>query len=80
MGRRAQNKKLGRAFGRAVLEARERAGMTQKQLSEAAGIDRKYPAIIERAEHSPSLDSVFRIAEGLGISASRLIKITESKF
>jgi ribosome-binding protein aMBF1 (putative translation factor) len=80
MGRRVPDKRLDKAFAKAVQEAREHAGMTQKQLSEAAGIDRKYPALMARAEHLPSLDSVFHLAEGLGIPASRLIKMTEDRF
>ena len=57
---------LERALISAVVEAREESGLTQKQLSELCGIKQPVIARLERAVHSPQVNSMIRILKPLG--------------
>ncbi|MCD8130004.1 MAG: helix-turn-helix domain-containing protein [Lachnospiraceae bacterium] len=48
-------------------EARERAGLTQKQLAERTGIYQADISKIERGPGNPSVATLRRLAEGLGM-------------
>ena len=50
----------------AVVEAREKKGLTQKQLSELCGIKQPVIARLESAAHSPQINSLIRILKPLG--------------
>lgn len=52
---------------RAIVEARAATGMTQKQLSEATGITQADISKLERGTSNPSLRTLKRIAEGMGM-------------
>lgn len=57
--------------GRRVRELRERAGMTQEQLAAASGdLSRAYLGMLERGEKGVGLDTLHRIAVGLGVPMS----------
>lgn len=48
--------------------------LSQEQLALLCGVDRTYIGRIERLERSPSLDILEKIANGLKISLSELLK------
>ena len=50
----------------AVVEAREKSGLTQKQLSELCGITQPVIARLESAVHSPQVSSIIKILRPLG--------------
>lgn len=50
----------------AVVEAREKSGLTQKQLSELCGIKQPVIARLENAVHSPQVSSIIKILKPLG--------------
>lgn len=50
-----------------LIKARTIAGMTQKQLSKATGIYQADISKIERGLANPSLSTLYRLAEGLGM-------------
>ncbi|MBR5668976.1 MAG: helix-turn-helix transcriptional regulator, partial [Spirochaetales bacterium] len=50
----------------AVMEARGKADITQKQLSELTGIDQSDISKIERGVANPSVSTLERIARALG--------------
>ena len=50
----------------AIVDAREESGMTQKQLSELCGVKQPVIARIERAVHSPQINSIIKILKPLG--------------
>jgi transcriptional regulator with XRE-family HTH domain len=56
-----------------LVELRESHGLTQLQLSELAGIDRKTINRIENGHFSPSLDTLTRLALVLHVSVSDLV-------
>ena len=57
---------LEKALISAVVEAREKSGLTQKQLSELCGIKQPVIARLESAAHSPQINSIIRILRPLG--------------
>lgn len=54
-------------FGRACLEIRGRLGLSLESVAAVAGITASYLARIERGSVNPTLDTVDRIAEALGL-------------
>ncbi|MFH1703147.1 MAG: helix-turn-helix transcriptional regulator [Nitrospirota bacterium] len=46
--------------------------LTQEELGERAGLSYKFVGEIERGKVNPSLDSIVRIAEALGVKAGDL--------
>ena len=68
---------LLRGLGRALREARVEHHLSQEELSLRTGIHRNYIGGIERAERSPSVATVARLAEGLGTSLSDLFARAE---
>ena len=51
----------------ALIEVRKSVGMTQKDLSEKTGIAQPDISKIERGMGNPSIKTLIRIAEGLGM-------------
>jgi putative transcriptional regulator len=56
-----------------LLALREAASLTQLQLSELAGVDRKTINRIENGHFSPSVDTLTRLALALNTSVSELL-------
>lgn len=65
---------LEKATGRVIAHRRRRAGLTQETLAEAAEVDVSYISQLERGVKSPTLRTLFRIAAGLGLAPSALLK------
>ncbi len=66
MSRRKERTKLSVAFGHAARSLREKAGYTQEEFANDAGIDRAYYGLTERGGHTPTITTVWKIAEALG--------------
>ncbi len=60
------------AFGKRVAELRKNAGLSQEQFAFMCNFDRTYIGTIERGEKSPTLNTIVKIANALGISKSEL--------
>ena len=54
-------------FAKAVRRRRRELDLTQEQLAEISNLDRTYISLIERAERSPTLENVEKLAHGLGL-------------
>jgi len=50
----------------ALVQAREQKGLTQKQLSELCGVKQPVIARLEKAVHSPQINSMLKILTPLG--------------
>jgi ribosome-binding protein aMBF1 (putative translation factor) len=50
----------------ALVAAREASGMTQRQLADAAGLKQPVIARLEKAVHSPQVDTILRALSPLG--------------
>ena len=59
--------------GGRIREKREAAGLTQEQLAERAGISRNAISRYETAENEMRISTLFKIADGLGISPDELM-------
>lgn len=55
------------AIIRAMIEARQSAGLTQKQLAEKTGIDQSEISRYENGNGNPSLRTLQRLAQGMGM-------------
>lgn len=62
-----------RAVGDRIRAARLNAHLTQEALAERAGLDRQSINRIEQGHASPSLDTLIRIADGLGVPLRDLV-------
>jgi transcriptional regulator with XRE-family HTH domain len=65
------------AFGEALRQLREERGLSQEAAALACGIDRSYYGKIERGMKSPTLGTVWKIADALEVQASGLLAQTE---
>lgn len=60
------------AFGKRVAELRKKAGYSQEEFAFKCDVDRTYIGTIERGEKSPTLNTIAKIADALGISKKEL--------
>ncbi len=68
-----------KAFGVVISKLRVQKGLTQENLSGLAGAARSHLAALESGEKTVKLDTMWRIAEALGISPSELIRRIEGE-
>jgi transcriptional regulator with XRE-family HTH domain len=66
-----------RFFGQAVRLRRQRRGLSQEALGDAAALDRTYISGIERGVRNPTLLSIERIAGALECSSAQLVSDAE---
>ena len=59
-------------IGDVLKAAREKAGLTQLELSGMVGVSRAYYADVERGRYTPSLKVLSRLADVLGIDLNFL--------
>ena len=67
------------AISRAIRERRLSLGVSQEELGNRADLHRTYTSDIEAGRRNLSLRSLFRLALGLGLSVSDLLKLAETK-
>ena len=70
---------LGNAFGDVIRELRLERGLSQEALSHLCGRHRTYVSLLERGHSSPSLDTIWRIAEALSVSPSKIVRAVEAR-
>ncbi|HKO38869.1 MAG TPA: helix-turn-helix transcriptional regulator [Solirubrobacterales bacterium] len=61
-------------FASNVERLREQRGLTQEQLGWAAGLHQTAVARIESGERRPTLDTVFKLAQGLDVPPAELFR------
>lgn len=66
-----------KAFGIVISRLRTEKGMSQESLSAFAGIARSHLTMLENGRKTARLDTVFNIAEALGVKPSELIRMVE---
>jgi len=59
-------------FGKHIVSLRKSIGISQEELSFRCGIHRAYMGTIERGEKSVTLDTVEKVAKGLGVTIKEL--------
>jgi len=70
---RSRDQEIAKAFGLKVKEVRLAQGMTQEQLAEATGLHSTFISNVERGYRVPTIVTLLRLAEGLGVEASALV-------
>jgi transcriptional regulator with XRE-family HTH domain len=68
---------LGKAFGDALRELRLELGLSQEDAAHLCGVDRAYFGQLERALKSPTLNTIWRLADGLNTKPSQLLARAE---
>ena len=61
------------AFGKRVQTVRRSAELSQEALAERSGFDRTYISLLERGLRNPSLSTICRLANGLGVEPGWLL-------
>ena len=64
-------------LGQAFRARRERQGWSQEAFAQSIGLHRTYYSAIERGERNPSFRNLHRIAEGLDLPLSTILKSAE---
>ena len=64
-------------LGKAVRELRQKRGLSQGQLAERVGVDRKTINRIENGHHSTSVSTITDIAKSLDEKPSALISVLD---
>ena len=77
--RRSPHSSQHDAFGRAVRETRARRGLSQEALGYAARLHRNYVGAIERGEINPTFRVILKLAAGLGVEVSELVRLAEKR-
>jgi transcriptional regulator with XRE-family HTH domain len=65
-------------FGEAIRTRRNQLGLSQEDLAERSGLHRNYIGGIERGERNVALKNILKLAHGLDILPSELIKVLDS--
>jgi len=60
-------------IGQRIRKRRETMKLTQQQLGDALGVTAQHVSAVEKDKRAPSLDSLLRLAEELGVSIDFLV-------
>ncbi len=71
------SKSTREAFGEVLRELRLATGLSQEALAHDCGLHRTYISALELGDHSPSLDTLFMLAAGLGVKPSDFVRRVE---
>jgi transcriptional regulator with XRE-family HTH domain len=74
MADRDNHRELAQRFGRNVLRARRRAGLSQEELRIRAALHRIEIGLLERGIRLPRLDTIIKVAGGIEIDPGDLLK------
>ena len=65
------------ALGQALRKLRLAAGWSQERLGHESGVQRNFISLIETGQSQPTVTTLFKLANALGVRASKLIALTE---
>lgn len=68
-----------RHFGAVLRELRRKRGLSQEGLAFEAGLNRQFVSLLELGQRSPSLETIYKLAMGLGIAGSELLALVEAR-
>ena len=60
------------ALGMAIRSLRKARGISQEELGLRSQVDRAYMSSIERGTQNPGVMTIFRVANGMGISVAEI--------
>lgn len=70
---------LRKQLGRVIRRLRLADGYSQESFADAIGVHRNYMGTVERGETNITLDSLEKIARGLGVSVIALMREAEKE-
>lgn len=70
---------LNKAFGEALATFRNRAGISQENLAYSIGLNRTYVYRVEKGITNPSLEAIFRFADGVGVHPEDIVREARSR-
>ncbi len=65
------------AFGKVLRNHRLARGYSQEQLGLEAGVQRNFISLIELGQNQPTISTILKLANALGVSAGLLVQETE---
>ena len=68
-----------KAFGIVIARLRVERGLSQEAASGLSGIARSHLAMLENGRKTVKLDTLWRIADTLGVRASELVRLVEEE-
>lgn len=74
-----EQQEIAAIFGPVLAKARQNAGMTQESLAFECELHPTYISQVERGIKSPTLRTLFKMANALGIKPSSLVKSLEKQ-
>ena len=74
----SDDRSLGSSFGLVLRQLRQSRGLSQEQLGFESGYHRTYISLLERGQKSPSLQTIFKLAEVLKVEPSEIIERTQA--
>ena len=69
-----RDRKLAKRFGERLRQLRRGAGMSQLDLGVATGVSTPFISGLERGVRQPSLQSLMKLAGGLGVTLEDLVR------
>jgi len=78
MSRTPRVTELRQSLGKELRRARQSRGLSQEKLAGLSDLDRTYIGLLERAEKSPTVDTLLRVAFALGETPSELLARAEA--
>lgn len=72
--RQSEKKEFGKHIGKYLRQARKGKGLTQEELSLEAGYYRTYVNKIEQGNYSPSMHTIWRLADTLNMDLEEFFK------
>ena len=66
------------SLGKVILQRRKEMGLSQEELAKRSNVDRAFLSAVERGKRQPSFGTVSKVATGLDIRYSQLIKLCEA--
>ena len=73
----AMNDAKRTTIGRAILAMREENGWTLRDASDATGLDPGHLSRIERGEHSMTMETLQKVAEGYDVTVTEIFQRAE---
>lgn len=65
------------AFGKVLKKYHGESKVTQEELALSCGLDRTYIGLLERAKRQPTISTIFKIADVLGVEPHVMIEDVE---
>ena len=66
-------------FGQVLRELRRTRGLSQEALAFESDLNRQFISLLELGQRSPSLETVYKVASGLGLKGSELLAAMETR-